>query len=249
MGLLYYRLLFTNRVLASGDILHYFYPYRDYASAALREGRIPLWNPYIFLGAPFLANPQAAVLYPLHWPLSWLPVTKQIAWSAALHTWLLGMGGYALLRHWRGSVWAGATTALVLAGSGFYGGLLGHINQMNGAAWLPWAALALDVEAERGGPWPVSANAWRGSLLRVAAFGVLTALMFLAGHTQTVYINLFGLGAWAVWPLGAELVALRGVAGTAGRMGCMLAASACVYGRDARWDCSSAARSCCRRWN
>ena len=95
-GLLYYRLLFTNRVLASGDILHYFYPYRDYAAAAFREGRFPLWNPYIFLGAPFLANPQAAVLYPLHWPLSWLPVTKQIAWSAALHTWLLGMGGYVL---------------------------------------------------------------------------------------------------------------------------------------------------------
>ena len=78
VGLLYYRLLFTNRVLASGDILHYFYPYRDYAASALREGRIPLWNPYIFLGAPFLANPQAAALYPLHWPLSWLPVTKQI---------------------------------------------------------------------------------------------------------------------------------------------------------------------------
>ncbi|MCB0071270.1 MAG: hypothetical protein KDE20_07425, partial [Caldilineaceae bacterium] len=59
---LYGRLLFTNRVLASGDILHYFYPYRDFAAAALRDGRVPLWNPFIFNGAPFLANPQAAVL-------------------------------------------------------------------------------------------------------------------------------------------------------------------------------------------
>ena len=25
--------------------------------------------------------------------------------------------------------------------------------------------------------------------------------MLLAGHTQTVYINLFGLGIWAIWPL------------------------------------------------
>ena len=212
MGLLYYRLLFTNRVLASGDILHYFYPYRDYAAAALRQGRIPLWNPYIFLGAPFLANPQAAVLYPLHWPLIWLPVTKQIAWSAALHTWILGMGGYALVRHWGGSVWAGATAALVLAGSGFYGGLLGHINQMNGAAWLPWAALALDVEgnaADHGR----SRRSLARTLLRVAAFGALTALMFLAGHTQTVYVNLLGLGAWAVWPLGQSLWQVRGVQG------------------------------------
>ena len=44
---LYARLLFTNQVLASGDILHYFYPYRDFAAAALREGHIPLWNQYI----------------------------------------------------------------------------------------------------------------------------------------------------------------------------------------------------------
>ena len=39
--LLYYRLLFTNRVLASGDILLYFYPYRDYAAALLRAGQPP----------------------------------------------------------------------------------------------------------------------------------------------------------------------------------------------------------------
>ncbi len=76
-ALLYARLLFTNRVLASGDILHYFYPYRDFAAAALRR-RDSLLEPVHLPGAPFLANPQAAALYPLHWPLSWLPVTKQI---------------------------------------------------------------------------------------------------------------------------------------------------------------------------
>ena len=206
VALLYARLLFTNRVLATGDILYYFYPYRDFAAAALRDGRIPFWNPYIFLGAPFLANPQAAVLYPLHWPLSWLPVTQQIYWSAALHTWLLGMGGYALARRWGGSAWAGLVAALTLAGSGFYGGLIGHINQMNGAAWLPWAVLALDAPARAAG---LHTRRLRPDLWpRIAAFGLLVALMFLAGHTQTLYINLFGLGVWAIWP---ALAAPRGV--------------------------------------
>lgn len=193
--LLYAPLLWTNRVYASGDILLYFYPYRDAAASALREGRIPLWNPYSFLGVPLLANPQAAALYPLHWPLSWLPVTRQIAWSAALHTWILGMGGYALLRRWGQSAWAALVGGLVLAGSGFYGGLVGHINQMNGAAWLPWALWVLaGVDASGIGHW----RAW---LRRVAEFGLLVALMFLAGHTQTLFINLAGLGAWVVWPL------------------------------------------------
>lgn len=202
VALLYARLLFTNRVLASGDILLYFYPYRDYAAAALRGGNVPLWNPYIFLGVPFLANPQAAVLYPLHWPLSWLSVTKQIFWSAALHTWLLGMGGYVLLRLWGQSRWAGLITAFVLAGSGFYGGLMGHLNQMNGAAWLPWVLAVLVWEIKGRGTW---ARALRATAL----LALLVALMLLAGHTQTVYINLFGVGVWLVWPLIVGLIPTR----------------------------------------
>ncbi|MEJ5250102.1 MAG: YfhO family protein, partial [Caldilinea sp.] len=31
-------------------------------------------------------------------------------------------------------------------------------------------------------------------------FGLLTALMLLAGHTQSVFINLFTLGVWSLWP-------------------------------------------------
>lgn len=202
--LLYAQLLFTNRVLAGGDIQLYFYPYWEYVGATLRSGQLPFWNPYLFLGAPLLANPQTAALYPLHWPLFaaggiGLPVTQQIYWSAAIHTWLLGLGGYALLRRWRYKVAPALLTGVVLAGSGFAGGLLGHINQLNAVTWLPWAALSLAaVRVQIGQPWP----AWRTSLLAGAAFAVLTALMLLAGHTQSVFINLFGLGVWLVWPWG-----------------------------------------------
>lgn len=206
--LLFYRLLFTDRVLASGDILHYFYPYRDYAAASLRAGRIPLWNPYIFMGAPFLANPQAAALYPLHWPLSWLPVTRQLYWSGAIHAWILALGGCVLMRRWGAGWLAAVSTGVVLAGSGFYGGLLGHINQMNGAAWLPWLLWALEGRwaseervkrsEERVGVTGISRLASLcsryGALL--LPFALFVALTLLAGHTQTTYINLFGLGAW-----------------------------------------------------
>ncbi len=199
--LLFYRLLFTDRVLASGDILHYFYPYRDYAAAALRAGRVPLWNPYIFMGAPFLANPQAAALYPLHWPLSWLPVTKQLYWSGAIHAWILAVGGYALMRRW-GTGWLAAVScSLVLAGSGHYGGLLGHINQMNGAAWLPWLLWALEKpgfggEREKTAGLAPNMMRFRWYAPLLLSFSLFVALTLLAGHTQTTYINLFGVGAW-----------------------------------------------------
>jgi len=199
VGILYYPLIFTNRVLATGDILLYFYPYRDFVAAALRSGQLPFWNPYLFAGAPLLANPQAAVLYPLHWPLIWLPATQQVYWSAAVHTWLLGYGGYWLLRRWRYGAWAGMVTGVVLAGAGFVGGMAGHLNQLNGVAWLPWSVLCVEGQAVSG----VRPGAHRTGVFvaaRSAALGVVVALMLLAGHTQTVYINLTGLGVWVVWP-------------------------------------------------
>ena len=92
--LFFWEIAFTNRVLAGLDVFAYFYPYREYASSVLRSGQLPLWNPYLFMGAPLLANSQAAVLYPLHLPFLWLSAPKQIAWSIVLH-------GYCYFaRHW-----------------------------------------------------------------------------------------------------------------------------------------------------
>lgn len=54
--------LHQSCVLAGGDIQLYFYAYWEYVAATLREGRLPFWNPYLFLGVPLLANPQTAVL-------------------------------------------------------------------------------------------------------------------------------------------------------------------------------------------
>ncbi|MBX3010619.1 MAG: YfhO family protein [Caldilineaceae bacterium] len=228
VALLYYPLLFTNRVLASGDILLYFYPYRDYAAAMLRQGEIPLWNPYLFMGVPFLANPQAAVLYPLHWPLSWLPVTQQIYWSAALHTWLLGFGLYRLLRCYGLSLGASLVGALVLAGCGFYGGLLGHINQMNAAAWLPWSLLVFAHSNDKQvTTWHTD---WQRLTTQAAWFALLVALMVLAGHTQSAYINLFGLGLWLVWAALWSLPTWRLSLTTGRALGAALLPTLSVYG-------------------
>src|SRR5437016_13982572 len=60
----YYPLVFLGRALVDYDAFVYFYPQRAFLARSLLSGRIPLWDPYLFDGAPFLANPQAAVLYP-----------------------------------------------------------------------------------------------------------------------------------------------------------------------------------------
>lgn len=56
--------------------LNHSYAYDVYAERTLRQGELPLWNPYQGLGQPFMANSLSAVFYPLNWfhlllPYAW----------------------------------------------------------------------------------------------------------------------------------------------------------------------------------
>jgi membrane protein YfhO len=46
------------------DHVETFYPWQVFMGRELRQGDVPLWNPYSFGGAPFFANGQNGVLYP-----------------------------------------------------------------------------------------------------------------------------------------------------------------------------------------
>ena len=184
----------TNRVLAGVDALTYFTPYWAYRMAELRAGQIPLWNPYLFLGVPFLANPQAAVLYPLHWPLSWLQPEQALVWSAILHAWLAAGFTYTFARRSLGrSRLAAWLAGLIFGLGGFTLARVENINQLNALAWLPALLWLYDETARAAG--------WRSRIRWGAALAVAVALQLLAGHTQTTFVNMVGLGLWAVWPV------------------------------------------------
>jgi hypothetical protein len=224
LALLFFaKIALTNRVLAGLDVFAYFYPYRDFVSEALRHGRLPLWNPYLFMGAPLLANSQAAVLYPLHWPFIWLSAPKQIAWSIVLHIWLAGAGAYLFARRAIQLRWPAALgAATIFAFGGFLSAQAEHINQLNASAWLPWLLICVEGSMRQG------TRRW----LALLAGGAIVGLMLLAGHTQAAYIVLFGTAAYALlkglkdqrakrWAAG-----LRGVGALAlmGAVGIVLAA-------------------------
>jgi hypothetical protein len=48
----------------SADYVQYWKPTFQFLADAVRAGRVPLWNPSIGLGRPFLADMQHAVFYP-----------------------------------------------------------------------------------------------------------------------------------------------------------------------------------------
>ncbi|MCX7854433.1 MAG: YfhO family protein [Anaerolineae bacterium] len=228
----------AGRVIAGGDLFTYFYPYWAEAARALRAGRLPLWNPYLFMGVPLLANSQAGVLYPLNWPF-WLllPPHAALHWSALLHLWLAGSGAYfyarASLRLGRLGAWtAGAAFAL----GGYLGAQVEHINQLQALSWLPWALFlydrALDQTTKTQRHEEKLTINFVSSCLRGKCFfwlAVVVGLILLAGHTQSAFIGLVGLGVSALVPraevpLGRRLGVLAGAA----VLGALLAAAQLV---------------------
>jgi hypothetical protein len=181
----------SNRVLAGIDALTYFTPYWAYRMAELRGGHLPLWNPYLFLGAPFLANPQAAVLYPFHWPLSWLEPAQALIWSAIVHVWLAAGFAYTLARRSLGQTRPAAWLAGAVFGfGGFTLARVENINQLNTLAWLPASLWLLDEIT--------NATEWRVRIRWGCALAAVLALQTLAGHTQTLFVNGGGMALWAV---------------------------------------------------
>lgn len=209
-------ILFTNAILTGFDTVTIFYPHRAAAVRALLAGRLPLWNPDHFLGAPLLANPQVAVFYPLNWPFFMLSTGRSLAWTMGLHVVLAAVFTYLFCRKELAlrapAAWlAGAAFAF----SGFMGQQTGHLNQVSVAAWLPLVLL-------------LGAGLWRRPSPRLlAALSLVIGMQLLAGHTQESYMLLAALAAyvaflsvsahgWRRWPLRPLLaVALAIVLGAA----------------------------------
>ncbi|MCA9802589.1 MAG: hypothetical protein KC777_11525, partial [Cyanobacteria bacterium HKST-UBA02] len=83
--------------IEEGSIL-FMAPYHLMAAALWRAGEIPLWNPFSGLGAPLLADPQAAVLSPLYLPLLLSPDLYGYNLVLVLQLLVLAGGGFLLAR-------------------------------------------------------------------------------------------------------------------------------------------------------
>ncbi len=134
------------------DVIRQLYPWRVLGMSQLGEGRLPLWNPYNFSGAPLLANHQSAILYPLNVLFGFLDAP--IAWSllvilqpifASMFTFLyarrVGIGPL-------GSIFAAVSFSYSLFMTTFLEyNIIGHT-----IMWLPLALFAIEMIIEKISP-------------------------------------------------------------------------------------------------
>lgn len=169
-----------------------FYPAYRFALREWSAGGPPLWNPWIYAGAPAIGNPQLGLLDPqvlVSVALGKLfgvgAFDASFAWMAWLRLCFAALGSYALGRA-LGLRAAGASLAAVGFSCAGFTALwlnhsLGHVT-----SFLPWVLLAIERQREPRG----TAAFLAGAMAFAAAI--------LGGHPETAFHLGLAAGIWAL---------------------------------------------------
>lgn len=182
------------------DPVQQHYPWRLFAHRAVRSGQVPLWNPHMLCGTPFLGNGQSAVFYPETWLHYLMHPLHALGWATALFLFTAGALMYAFLRTIGVRPTAGLVGAVSFQFNGFFVGWMCFPTMRSVAAWLPLMLIGVEQAARTG----------RGRWLLLTSIG--TGLQFLAGHLHASLYVLMIFGAYTVLRLAALVWPRAGVA-------------------------------------
>jgi len=146
------------------DPIQQHYAWRKLAGEQLRKDEVPLWNPYMSAGTPFIANNQSAAFYPETWLFALLPVERAFGFAALLYMLLAGGFMYWYLRVLGCRPQAAVLGALPFMLSGFAVGWMAFLTLRSVPAWLPLMLVGHEktVRGARGPWWLLSAASWPG---------------------------------------------------------------------------------------
>lgn len=156
------------------DGIQEIYPLKVLASEIIRQGGLPLWNPYMFIGFPLLGSMQPSVFYPLGAFFLFLPPPLALNLSTLLHSTLAGFFTFLYAR-----LLCGRDFPAIMAGMafGFLGYVQCHLNHVPiyyAAVWLP--LILYFIEKLRV----------EGRMLYGLSASLAIALQVYAGHPQTL---------------------------------------------------------------
>lgn len=165
----------------TSDVVSIFYPLRGFAVDRLKEGHLPLWNPYMFTGTPLLADFQVAVFSPTMFLYFLFP--KIWAWTGQimLQPIFAGIFMYLLLRNFGLRKIESVFSGIFYAFAGFNMIWMEWNNSTLVAAFIPLTILLLDKFIRKN-------KLYWGVLLSLSI-----GLQMLAGYPQLVVYTIIAL--------------------------------------------------------
>ena len=161
------------------------YPGAVFMHDSFVRGELPLWNPYVHCGVPYLA--QMGQWYLPAWPFCLLPLPWAQNFLMLAHLWFGGFGMFWLLRRWGVGNFAASFAGFAFVFNGVMLSCFLWGNYIASLAWLPWVAGCVIESWRSGGRW-------------IAFAAVASALQVL---TATPEITLLGWLFFGILWLGA----------------------------------------------
>ncbi|HLD24451.1 MAG TPA: YfhO family protein [Patescibacteria group bacterium] len=193
-----------------GDDIHrQYYFFREFFNTWIRQGVFPWWNPYLFGGEPFIANPVVNIWYPPNWLFIVLPLNIAYSWHLATHVVWAMVGMKRMIREIRGiGEIGGWISGLIFGFSGFFMArtFAGHVDVIAAASWMPWVVWAFYAlaRAEAGKFAPGDKN-FLGTAMRFHPAKILSpvalniasmvfAMQLLAGYQTMAFMTVIIVG-------------------------------------------------------
>jgi Bacterial membrane protein YfhO/Dolichyl-phosphate-mannose-protein mannosyltransferase len=155
----------------------------------IRNGQLPLWNPYIFCGMPLMAAIQPGALYPPTWLFAIFSPKTAMNWMVITTYHVALIGAYLYARRIGCNRTGSMIAGIAFAFGGYMTGHLGHTNRIAAAAWLPWIVLAVE-------------ELYLNMRWRWVALGAsFIALQLLAGEPQMSCYTLIVAGSYGLFSL------------------------------------------------
>ncbi len=180
-----------------GDLILENYAWKQFLIEALHNRELPLWDPYIFSGHPFLANGQHSALYPLTVLFYVLPVSRAYGVFAWLQLGLAGMFAYLFARVLGIRRLGGVVAGITFQFSGFMTVSVVHPMIIAGASWLPFILAMVELIMRQRPAFGGRPTSLPWALLGAAGVGC----QMLAGHAENTYFVLLATGLYAAWRL------------------------------------------------
>ena len=179
-----------------GDDLTQNLPLRELVGRDLRTGQLPVYDPFIWSGAPLLAGWNAGAAYPLTWLFAVLPGSAAWSVNLAAAAAVAATGTFAFLRASRLGVLASWLSGLTFAFGGAMAAQVPHLGLVTGMSWVPISLLAVLRISEP------TTRTWRRRLAWTAALAGSVGMTVLAGEPRAIADGAVVVALYALWRLG-----------------------------------------------
>ncbi len=174
-------LLAPENILHFSDAIHVWYFFKTFTINAIKQyGYLPLWNPLIYSGVPFVGNPQSTLFYPPFSLFYIIPVHYAITLLFTMHIAFAGCGMYLYARLRRLSFAPAWFASIVFVLNYKLVGIMfaGHLTHFASWTYFPWMLIGIEYY--------VHSRKFRAMILLSLCY----AFLFLAGLPQIFYYQL-----------------------------------------------------------